>query len=733
MATIILTALGTAIGGPLGAAVGGLIGNAFDHAVLFKPKGVEGRRLTDMQVQTSTYGAQVPRLFGTLRVAGTVIWATDLKETKHRSGGGKGRPSVTTYSYSASFAVALSARAVRAVRRIWADGNLLRGAAGDFKTELGAFRLHGGGEDQAVDPLIAAAEGLALTPAHRGMAYAVFEDLALADYGNRIPSLTFEVEADEGAVALGELAAELSGGLLAGEGLAMVDGLAAGGADVGDALAPLAEAFDLAFVAEDAGLRWVAPAVAGGAEIGAGALCRSVNGRALDAVERSGGAADAVPVALAVRYYDAARDYQAGVQRVGRPGPGRVEQGLELPVVLSGDDARGLAARKMGRIWTGRSAMTLRCGWEALRHAPGDVVTVESVPGLWRIEEREWEAMAVRLSLRRVPGAGGTVPAGASSGSIVRQVDRPHGPTVLMLADLPPIREGAAAAPVIVAAASGGEGWRGAALFIMGATGEALPAGRTAPRAVMGRVDTLLPSGSVTLIDAVHAFEVTLLAGDMMLGGADEAALVQGRNLCLVGREVIQFAEAEQIGEASFRLRGLRRGLFGTEWAMASHAVGEDFLLLEEDRLAEPIAVQGGAAEIGGSVRVAAIGVGDVEPVEAALTVRGEAVTPPAPVHVRAEADGAGGWSIGWTRRSRTGWRWVSGADVPLGEDRESYELRVLAGDEVVRRVVVEQPGWTYDAAMREADWDGVGALAVEIRQIGSQAMGRPARIVLAG
>ncbi|KKW91030.1 phage tail protein [Sphingobium chungbukense] len=732
MATIVLTALGTAIGGPLGAAVGGLIGNSLDHAVLFKPKGREGRRLTDMQVQTSTYGTQVPRLFGTLRVAGTVIWATDLQETKHRSGGGKGRPSVTSYSYSASFAVALSARAVRAVRRIWADGNLLRGAAGDFKTELGAFRLHRGGEDQPVDPLIAAAEGVGLTPAHRGMAYAVFEDLALADYGNRIPSLTFEVEADEGAVAIGEMAAELSGGLLTGEGLAAVDGLAAGGTDVGDALAPLTEAFDLAFVGEEEGLRWAASAQAG-AEIGVGALCRSVNGRVLDGVERSGGSADAVPAALAVRYHDAARDYQASVQRVVRPGPGRMEQGLELAAVLSGDAARELAASKMGRLWTGRSAMTLRCGWAALRHAPGDVVTVEGVPGLWRIEEREWEAMAVRLSLRRVPGAGGAIPAGASSGSLVRQADQPHGATVLMLADLPPIGEVAATAPIIAAAASGGEGWRSAALFIMSGTGEAMPAGRTAPRAVMGRVDTLLPEGSVTLVDAVNSIDVTLLAEDMTLGGADEAALAQGRNLCLIGREVIQFSETVQTGAASFRLRRLRRGLFGTEWAMDGHEVGEGFLMLEQDRLAEPLSVQGGGAEMGGSVRIAAVGVGDGEPAEAALIVSGEAVTPLAPVHSWFEADRAGGWKIGWTRRSRNGWRWISGADVPLGEDRESYELRMLVAGEVVRRVVVDRPGWAYPAAMWDADLGGAGTMALEIRQMGSQAMGRPARIMLPG
>ena len=206
MATLVLTALGTAIGGPLGGAIGGLIGSSLDQAVLFKPKGREGRRLTELQLQTSSYGAQIPKLFGTMRAAGSVIWATDLKEKRNRSGGGKGRPSVTSYSYSASFAVGLSARRVLGVRRIWADGNLLRGAAGDFKSGLSAFRLHLGSEDQAADPLIASAEGVDRTPGHRGIAYAVFEDLQLADYGNRIPSLTFEVEADEGVVTIATVA-----------------------------------------------------------------------------------------------------------------------------------------------------------------------------------------------------------------------------------------------------------------------------------------------------------------------------------------------------------------------------------------------------------------------------------------------------------------------------------------------------------------------------------------------
>src|SRR3546814_5340870 len=89
MATLVLTAVGTAIGGPVGGALGGLLGQAIDRDVLFKPKGRQGPRLTELAVQTSSYGSPIPRLYGTMRVAGSVIWSTDFVETEQEGGGGK--------------------------------------------------------------------------------------------------------------------------------------------------------------------------------------------------------------------------------------------------------------------------------------------------------------------------------------------------------------------------------------------------------------------------------------------------------------------------------------------------------------------------------------------------------------------------------------------------------------------------------------------------------------------
>ena len=118
MATLILTAVGGALAGPFGAAIGALAGQYADNALIFRQPNRQGPRLTELALQTSSYGTQIPKLFGTMRVAGTVIWSTDLIESSQTSHA-KGQPSTTTYSYSASFAVLLSARPILSIGRIW--------------------------------------------------------------------------------------------------------------------------------------------------------------------------------------------------------------------------------------------------------------------------------------------------------------------------------------------------------------------------------------------------------------------------------------------------------------------------------------------------------------------------------------------------------------------------------------------------------------------------------------
>ncbi len=298
MATLVLTTLGTALGGPIGGALGSIIGQSIDQN-LFGPPARRGPRLGDLSVQTSSYGTPIARLYGRMRVAGTVVWATDLREEEVPSGGGKGAPGAINYAYSASFAVALSSRAAPAIGRIWADGKLLRGADGLFKTKV-KHRFYPGSERQPVDPLIAATEGADGSPAFRGIALAVFEDLALADYGNRIPSLTFEIVADAAPPRVAAVISDVSGGVIedGGDAAALV-GFAALGNDRRSAVEPLVELWGGSY--HDDGVMLRARA-AGGAAVAVGdvrrAGCVIEGDRAAPRIEREQDAADALPNVL---------------------------------------------------------------------------------------------------------------------------------------------------------------------------------------------------------------------------------------------------------------------------------------------------------------------------------------------------------------------------------------------------------------------------------------------------
>jgi hypothetical protein len=210
MAALVLSVAGAAAGavfGPAGAIVGriagALVGNIIDKK-LFGPgdQNVVGPRLADLDVMASTEGAPIPRVYGRARLAGQVIWATQLEEVVSNSttsSGGKGhlvsgpRTTTTTYSYFGNFAVGLCEGVIGGVGRIWADGK-------PFDLTGKTIRVHRGTEEQTVDDLILAKEGANNSPAYRGLAYVVFERLPLADFGNRIPQLSFEIIRPVGAL-----------------------------------------------------------------------------------------------------------------------------------------------------------------------------------------------------------------------------------------------------------------------------------------------------------------------------------------------------------------------------------------------------------------------------------------------------------------------------------------------------------------------------------------------------
>lgn len=199
MATLLLAAAGSATGGMFGAgaallgqAAGALAGGVLDQAVFGASRNTVVGKLADLDVQTSNEGAPIARVFGRIRLAGEVIWASPFEETSTtETSGGKGgiggasaSSTTTTYRYFANFAVGICEGPIAHIGRVWANGKLID------RTRV-TMRVHLGDEDQEPDSLILAYNAPA--PAYRGLAYVVFERLPLDDFGNTLPQLSFEV------------------------------------------------------------------------------------------------------------------------------------------------------------------------------------------------------------------------------------------------------------------------------------------------------------------------------------------------------------------------------------------------------------------------------------------------------------------------------------------------------------------------------------------------------------
>lgn len=226
------------------------------------------------------------------------------------------------------------------------------------------------------------------------------------------------------------------------------------------------------------------------------------------------------------------------------------------------------------------------------------------------------------------------------------------------------------------------------------------------------------PSG---LVDLGTQLEVSLTTGS--LSSVSEEGLLGGANLAAIGTgepdawEVIQFKNAELIDAGVWRLSHLLRGQVGTDaLSPAVLAAGAYFVFLDGTprQIAMPISLRR-------QERHYRIGPADKPYDHAAYrhvvqAFAGNGLRPLSPVHLNLTATGPD-MHLTWIRRARIeadGWDLP---DIPLGEDREAYRVRVTSGGSVLRDVEVAQSGWTYTAAMQAED-GLTGAAVFEVAQV---------------
>ncbi len=731
MATLVLSAVGNAVGGPVGAAIGAFVGSKIDRAV-FTPGGArshEGPRLADLAVQASSLGAPIPVVFGSARIAGNVLWSTGLvekrSETRQSSGGKGGKPSTTsvTFSYSVSLAVGLSARVIRHIRRIWADGKLLRDSDGNWLSPA-TIRVYPGEEIQNPDPLIEAHEGFGNTPAFRGLAYVVLENLELAEFANRVPNLSFEVVADT-ALSLADLLHEIPSrvGLMNVEvdGLATpITGLAIGrDTHARGVMDAVLSTFPVSISEGSGKLRMRAPGADPVRMIAESDLGAVADGEDTDRfqirIEREQGG-DLLQE-LELHYGDPARDYQPAIQRARRQQDNSDQRGLvETPLYLSAVSAKHQVEELLALNWLGQVSHHLQLPVHYADLEVGDRISY-AVAGrsiVLMINEMSIEADRILLSGHPLGTLPFTATNSAASGFFAPPIISPVGETQLEILDLPGLG-GDKGGPHIVAASSGtAPGWKGSGIYVSRDAGESYDLIATnRAGSVMGTVLVPPDIGPHAYWDETQSLDVRLIRPEMSLESRSRLGVLNGANLAVVGDEIIQFREAFLEPDGRYHLRGLLRGRGGTEWAMTTHQPGERFILLDGGGLMD---MDVPLSSMGQPILTKAVSINktlDETPPET-FTYRARALMPLSPVHVRASRTVAGDLALSWMRRGRIGGAWIDGSDVPLGEETEEYQVDILKAGQPVRTISVTKSQAIYNVDHQVADF-GVPVTAVDV------------------
>lgn len=752
MARTVLTIAGAAVGfyfgGPLGASIGATLGGVAGSYV--DPVNIRGPRLEDLRVVSSAYGVSIPLIYGQKnRVAGNVIWSSGLKEKANkRSAGGKGGgDTITEYSYSVDVAISLGAGPCRGIRRIWANGKLLWNVANSYTppltpetawilsksgglpaTNVASIAFYPGDHTQMPDPTIEAAMGAGNVPAYRGTCYIVLTGLQLADYGNSLPNLEFELDG-LAPRNVGTILRDLCerAGLTIDEYAVHsrlytipVQGYTIGQSDnVAAAMTPMAGAYFFDSAEQYGAIRFVPR--------GRGPLA-TVNLHDMAAQDRQDSAAAASPLRTtrtqdvflprqaSLTYRDPALDYQPNTQRASRAyGDATMKIETALALTLDSGFARMVVDRILWEAWAARTraqfSLSERFGF--LFPADGFIAPVGSRMELFllltaqRGDNGQIDITAVSNDPFVYDGS-----TDGAEGILPPNEMRAVGDTYVYVFNAPILFAGETDTGFNWAMDAPSLGWRGGQIFRSIDNSTFTSIGSTGIRNITGTVAAALPAGPTGVMDDANTIDVVLRHSEHELSSVTLEELLNGSNAIFLGRangsrgEVLQFMAATLLSSnpRTYRLSGLLRGRRATEQEVGAHVVNEEFVLLEM-----AYAQQGdfGVADWDVDRWYKGASVYQFEP-DVTTTQQfvnvGERAKPRSPVFLDATRDGGNNLTVDWLRRVRGYTQGWGSGPLPLDEPVEAYEADVVVGMAVVRTISASTPTLTYTAADQTSD-----------------------------
>ncbi len=386
----------------------------------------------------------------------------------------------------------------------------------------------------------------------------------------------------------------------------------------------------------------------------------------------------------------------------------------ELSLAVTRGEGRATVARWLAEARVARDGLRLALPPSQGDLAPGDVIALADA-SRWRVDRIERaealtvEAVRIEPGLYRASEEGDDLPAARAW--------LPPVPVGFAFLDLPLLRgDEVPHAPHLAVTA---RPWPGSVAVWMseaeaGGYGALTTIG--AP-ALMGVTLSPLAAAAPGMFDRGPALRIRIKGGP--LGPVAQAALFSGANAMAIGDgtpdrwEVLQFAHAEPAGDGEWLIAGRLRGQAGTD-AVMPLVWPEGSLVVVLDGAVRQLPLAPSTRGVAHHYRIgpALRAVDDASYRHQEAAFPGVGLRPLSPCHLRVQ-----GRAVSWVRRTRIGGDGWDGADVPLGEESESYLLRLLRDGSLLYREVLAAPHWQAPAGLWDMIAEG-GDFVVDVAQL---------------
>jgi hypothetical protein len=312
-----------------------------------------------------------------------------------------------------------------------------------------------------------------------------------------------------------------------------------------------------------------------------------------------------VPQLVQLRYIDKALSYNFGMQIAGRSrfittNASSEQLSIDIPIVMTSDEAKLLATRALWGAWTSRVSYSFRTTKKHVKIEPGDFGTIT-----W--EGRTITARVVQVTyntdfsinvvaVNAVSDEAITVVSDTGNGSGEEPIIPVPAKTTMFILDVPLLETSDDLASTgTIFRLYWGLGGRPSSSWL-GGTGYLGP--KAKQLAAYGSTNHDLTQFKVlnnpdredawSTWDEVNTLMVRLVVGDAtLLIDQTKAEVLAGSNLCAYGKpgryELIAFREVTDNGNGTYTLSGLLRGLLGTSIQLDTHRAGDDLILLNAD------------------------------------------------------------------------------------------------------------------------------------------------------